>query len=138
MRACLSSVLTDSTFSGCSQRGKEALEQVKCLLGAISEENDVDCYDEFSLKLMDALERTYSNASSTCTGKITLQEQLWRQFHAVRLAELCEIWVTFLDALKTNLDPLVQQYVNQELFTGIIKSHCGSFPTVPAKAASIT
>ena len=59
VRACLSSVLTDSTFGGRSRRSKEALEQVNCLLCKISEENNVECYDEFAQKLMDALERTY-------------------------------------------------------------------------------
>ena len=138
VRGCLSSILTDSTFSGCSQRGKDALEQVKCLLSKISEENSIDCYDEFSQKLMDALERIYAGASRTCTGKITLREQLWRQFHAIRLSELCEIWTTFLTTLKSNLDPLVQQYINQELFSDIIKSRCGSYPTVSTKATSMT
>ena len=51
VRACLSFVLTDSTFSGHSQQGKEALEQVKCLLCIIYEENSTDYYDEFSEKL---------------------------------------------------------------------------------------
>ena len=79
VRGCLSSVLTDSTFSGRSQR------QIKCLL---SEGNNIDTYDEFAQKLMDVLERVYASASSTCTGKITLKERLWRQFHAVRLTKL--------------------------------------------------
>ena len=104
VRGCLSSILTDSTFSGRSQRGKEALEQVKCLLSKISEENNIDTYDEFAQKLMDALERVYASASSTCTGKITLKERLWRQFHIVRLTKLCEIWTSFLATLKSNLD----------------------------------
>ena len=139
VRGCLSSVLTDSTFSGRSQRGKEALEQVKCLLSKISEGNNIDAYDEFA-KLMDALERVYASASSTCTGKIMLKERLWRQFHAVRLTKLCEIWTSFLATLKSNLDPLVQQYarVNQELFSSTIKSHCGSYPTLSMKVASMT
>ena len=137
MRASLSSVLTDSTFIGHSQRSKEALEQVQRLLSTISDENSIDIFDEFSQKLMDALEWTYSNASRMCTGKISLREQLWRQFHTTRLTELCEIWVSFLGDLKSSLDPLVQQYVNQELFSGIIKSHCGSSPIVPTKAASM-
>ena len=117
---------------------EDALEQVKCLLYKISEESSIDCYDEFPQKLMDALERIYTGASRTCTGKITLREQLWRQFHAIRLSELCEIWTTFLTTLKSNLDPLVQQYINQELFSGIIKSRCGSYPTVSTKATSMT
>ena len=120
VRGCLSPILTDSTFSGRSQRGKDALEQVKYLLCKILEENIIDCYDEFSQKLMDALEWIYASASSTCTGKIMLREQLWRQFHAIRILELCEIWTTFLTTLKSNLGPLVQQYINQELFSGII------------------
>ena len=88
VRGSLSSVLTDSTFSGRSQRGKEALEQVKCLLSKISEGSNINTYDEFAQKLMDALERVYTSASSTCTGKITLKERLWRQFYTVRLTKL--------------------------------------------------
>ena len=114
------------------------MEQVQRLLSTISDENSINIFDEFSQKLMDALKWTYSNASRMCTGKISLREQLWRQFHTTRLTKLCEIWVSFLGDLKSSLDPLVQQYVNQELFSGIIKSHCGSSPIVPTKAASMT
>jgi hypothetical protein len=104
VRGCLSS---DSTFSSRSQRGKEALEQVKCLLSKISEENNIDSYDKFSQKVMDALEQLYARASSICTVKISLKEQLWRRFHTIRLTELCEIWTSFLATLKSNLDPLI-------------------------------
>ena len=137
VRACVSSVLTDSTFGGHSQRSKEALEQVQQLLGKISEERNLDSYDDFSQKLMEALEKAYSTASST-SGR--LREQLWRRFHDIRLTELCVIWNQFLDALKFNLDPLVQQYVNQELFSNVIKSHCDSHSicTAATKAASMT
>ena len=135
MRACLSSLLTDSTFTGRSQRSKEALEQVKHLLDKISEESNLDSYDEFSLRLLQALEKVYSTALSS-TGR--LREQLWRQFHAIRLTELSDIWKQFLDGLKFHLDPLVQQYVNQELFSSMVKSRCGSCSTVATKAASMT
>ena len=68
-RKYTSSVLTDSTFSGHSQRSKEALEQVQRLLSTISDENSIDIFDAFSQKLMDALEWTYSNASCMSTGE---------------------------------------------------------------------
>ena len=80
----LSSILTDSTFSGRSQRGKEALEQVKCLLSKISEENNINTYDEFAQNLMDALEWVYASASSTCTGKIMPMEAVsYRTTHKI-------------------------------------------------------
>ena len=74
MRACFSSVLTDSTFTGRSQRSKEALEQVKHLLYKISEESNLDSYDEFSLRLLQTLERVYFTALSTTRR---LREQLY-------------------------------------------------------------
>ena len=74
VRACFFSVLTDSTFTGHSQRSKEAIEQVQHLLCKISEESNLDFYDEFSMRLLGALERVYSTASSTA-GR--LKEQLW-------------------------------------------------------------
>ena len=85
--------------------------------------------------LLEALERVYSTASST-TGR--LKEQLWRQFHAIRLTELCDIRKQFLADWKFDLDPLVQQYVNQELFSNMIKSHCSSCSTLATKTVSIT
>ena len=48
-------------------------------------------------------------------------------------SELCEIWT-----LKSNLNSIVQLYINQELFSGIIKSCCGSYPTISTKATSMT
>ena len=55
--------------------------------------------------------------------------QIWCQFHTTWLNTLCDIWKSFLDALNCEFDPLVQQYVNQELYSGIIKVRCASGPT---------
>ena len=54
------------------------------------------------------------------------------------LTELCDIWKQFLNDLKFDLDPLVQQHVNQELLSNITKSHCGSCSTAATKAVSMT
>ena len=43
-----------------------------------------------------------------------------------------------MDALNRELDPLVQQYVNQELYSGIIKVRRASGRTIATKASSMS
>lgn len=64
--------------------------------------------------------------------------EIWHQFHGTRLTTLCEVWKIFLEELGCDIDPLVQQFVNQELYSSIIKSRCGCRRTVAAKAASMS
>lgn len=136
VRAAISSIYTgDSTFSGRSERSKIAIGQAKHLIGQISDEENLDRFEEFSQKLIDCLEQTYSSAAGCA---INFKVQIWRHFHGTRLTTLCDIWKNFLDALKCDIDPLVQQFVNQELYSSIIKSRCGCHRTIAAKAASMS
>ena len=64
--------------------------------------------------------------------------EIWRQFHVKRPTTLCEIWGQLLDSLKFDIDPLVQQFVNQELYSSIIKSRCGCHCTIAGKSASMS
>ena len=45
---------------------------------------------------------------------------------------------TILDALKCEVDPLVQLCVSQELYSRIIKSRCACHRTIAAKAVSMS
>ena len=96
---------------------------------------NLDHFDEFSRKLIDSLEQTYSGAAGCASD---FKVQIWRQFHVTRLTTLCDIWKQFLDALKCEVDPLVQQFVNQELYSSIIKSRCACHRTIAAKAVSMS
>ena len=61
MRAATSSIIYtgDSTSSVCSERSKQAIGQAKHLIGQISEEENLDRFDdEFSQKLIDCKEQT--------------------------------------------------------------------------------
>ena len=135
VRAAISSVYAGDSFSGRSERSKQAIGQAKHIIGQLSDEGNLDRFEEFSQKLMDCLKRTYSGAAE-CGNNFKVQ--VWRQFHSIRLTTLCDIWKTFLDAIKCDVDPLLQQYVNQELYSSIIKSRCGFHRTIAAKAASMT
>ena len=84
---------------------------------------------------MDCLEQTYFGAAG-CASNFKLE--IWHQFHGTRLTTLCDVWKNFLEELGCDIDPLVQQFVNQELYSSIIKSQCGCHHTVAAKAASMS
>ena len=61
VRAAISSVFTgDSMFSGHSERSKQAIEHAKHLIDKISDECNLDCFEEFSQKLIACLEQSYS------------------------------------------------------------------------------
>lgn len=137
LKAAVSSIYTtgDSPFSGLSDRSRESMKQAKNPIDQMSNEDNLDCFDEFSQKLMESLEQTYTSAAGCASNS---KEQIWQQFHITRLTTLCDIWKTFLDAVKCEVDPLVQQHVNQELYSSIIKSRCGCHNTAAAKAASMS
>ena len=52
-----------STFSGGSERSKQAIRQAKHLITQISDEENLYRFEEFSQKLMDCLSQTYSGAA---------------------------------------------------------------------------
>ena len=76
--------------------------------------NVTDCFEEFSQKLIACLEQTYSGVAGGCASNYKVQ--IWRQFHVKRLTTLCDIWRQLVDSLKFYIDPLLQQFVNQELY----------------------
>lgn len=137
LKAAISSIEStgDSLFAGLSDRSRESIKQAKNLIDQMSDEDNLDRFDEFSQKLMESLEQTYTSAAGCASNS---KEQIWRQFHITRLTALCDIWKTFLDAVKCEIDPLVQQHVNQELYSSNIKSRCGCHHTAAAKAASMS
>ena len=136
VRAAISSIYaSDSRFSGSSERSQQAIYQAKHIISQISNAENLDRFDEFSRKLMDSLEQTYSSAAGCASD---FKVQIWSQFHGTRLTTLCDIWKQFLDALKCEVDPLVQQFVNQELYSSIIKSRCVCHRTIAVKAATMS
>ena len=130
VRAAISSIY--ASFSGRSKRSKQAIYQAKHIIGQVSNAENLD---EFSRKLMDSLEQTYSGAAGCASD---FKVQILRQFHVTRLTTLCDIWKQFLNSLKCEVDPLVQQFVNQELYSSIIKSRCVCHRTIAAKAVSMS
>lgn len=102
--------------------------------GQMSNEKHLDCFEEFSQKLIHSLEQTYSSAAE-CTSNFKVQ--VWHQFHDSRLTTLHDIWKEFLDALKCDVDLVVQQFTNKELYSSIIKSLYGTC-TIAHKAASMS
>ena len=49
-----------------------------------------------------------------------------------------DLWKQLLTSLEEDLDPLVQQYVNQELYEDIIKSNCCSYPSTASTNSPLT
>ena len=57
LKAAVSSIYTtgDSPFSGLSDRSRESMKQAKNLIDQMSNKDNLDCFDEFSQKLMEEL-----------------------------------------------------------------------------------
>ena len=52
LRSMLSFVLTDSTFTGVSERSRISLQQTDSLIKKVSEEAYIDHFDEFAVQLL--------------------------------------------------------------------------------------
>ena len=137
LRSMLSFVLTDSTFTGVSERRKLSLQQTESLLKKVSEEAYTDHFDVFAVQLVTAFELISDVCPMSGTSKTMAaqREKLWKVFHEKRTTEFPEMWKHFLQAVDHELDTLVCQTVNQKLFEGIIKGRLGVQPRKISQAS---
>ena len=120
----LSAALSDPVFSVKSSRNERALEQCRNLREKLSLAEFSDLSRAFSQQLSDSLKRVFVVAER-CSGKKALsRERLWREFHLARLTALEEIWAAFLSNGRAELDPLVQQYINEKFLKSLLTSIC--------------
>ena len=135
LRSKLSFILTDSTYTGVSERSKLALKQTEDLIKKVSEDTYLDHFDEFAVQLVTALESISDVCPMSGTAKAVAaqRERLWKVFHEKRTTQLPEMWKHFLQTVDNQLDTLVYQTVNQKLFEDIIK---GKFGVQPRKSSS--
>ena len=88
LRSMLSYILTDSTFTGISERSKLALQQTEDLLKKVSEEAYyIDRFHGFAVQLVTALESLCEVSPMSGTSKTVAaqREMLWKVFHEKRL-----------------------------------------------------
>ena len=140
LRSALSFVVTDSTFTGVSERSRLALKQTEDLIKKVSEDAYLNDFDKFAADLVTALE----SMSEVCTASGTLQsvaaqrEKLWILFHEKRTTQLVEMWNKFLKTVSQDLDPLVYQTVNQNLYEEILKCKFTVQPTTSIQKAHLS
>ena len=125
----LFSVSTDSTFTGKSGRSRAALQQATRLIGKSTQPRYQDNFDNFAVKLVNVLETTFSKSTEYTRSRAVQREKIWQAFHVVRISKLVDLWEQLIKSLEEDLDPLVQQNVNQKLYEDIIKSKCCSHPS---------
>lgn len=101
----LSFVLTDSTFTGVSERSRIALGQTEGLIKKVTEEAYIDHFDEFAVQLVTALESISDVCPMSGTSKTVgvQREKLWKVFHEKRTTELPELWKHFLQTFDHEL-----------------------------------
>ena len=128
MIAILCSVSTDSTFTGKSGRSRAALQQATRLIGKSTQPRYQDNFDNSAVKLVNVLETTFSKSTEYTRSRAVQSEKIWQAFHVVRISKLVNLWEQLIKSLEEDLDPLVQQYVNQKLYEDI-KSKCCSHPS---------
>ena len=133
VRAVLCSVSTDSTFTGRSERSRTALQQTTRLTEKSSDPNYQDNFDNFAVKLVNVLETTFRSSTGYTRSRAVQREKLWKAFHGVGVSKLVDLWKQLLISLEEDLDPLVQQYVNQKLYEDIIKCNFCSYPSPTSK-----
>ena len=135
--AALSSIITDNTFTGTSERSQMALSQVESVIEISSSEAYLDNFDEFAAELLSTLENTFCKGCSCAESHSTssTREKLWVKFHQARCTVLVDIWNKFTKSLGVPIDPLVQQHINQKLYEDIIKSKYSTQPRSSRKSS---
>lgn len=89
VRATISSAYT--VFSGCSERSKQVIGQAKYLIGQISDEENLDHFDDFTVYPETAT--LLGTGAAGCARDINVQ--VWPQFHGTQLTTLWDIWKLF-------------------------------------------
>ena len=124
-RMVLADVLTDEMFSVEAERASLMKEGASFLL-----ENHNDSCDEFAEGIQKSFKTIFSSVSAGSEGK-ALREQLWCQFHSIRLTTIPELWSALFESMdapaKYKTDPLLMQYCTTKLFEAAVKS---KYPTV--------
>jgi len=121
VRSAFYCILTDSTFTGTSERSKTSLQQIATLLDTVAKENYCDIFDEFSSQLLTFLQSLLS--TPPLNESVTVKrERLWSIFHQKRTNDIAKLWKTFLQSIQLDLDPLVYQTVTQLLYEDKIKA----------------
>ncbi len=83
----------------------------------------------FNSKLLQRLNKVVLKADSKRLKLSTKAEKMWREFHVLRGTELCEMWKEFLHQVKIAAnEPLLFQYVVENVFSEVVKSHFSTLP----------
>ena len=122
VRSCLCSFLTDSCYP-VTERSKEAKQQVKEFIEAVTIESNQLVFDDFASKMIQAMERCFSSCSSTCRSKSVKREKIWTAFHRMRMTELAQTWLDLFEHGFPKLPSLAYQTINRMLFSDYLKCH---------------
>ena len=132
VRVILCSDCTDSTFTGRSEQSITALHRTERLIGKLSQPSCQDNFDEFAVQLLEA-----SLLGILALNSAVQREKLLQAFHGVRVSKLVALWEQLLKSLEEDLDPLVQQYINQKICEDI-KTNCCLHPSTTSNNSSIS
>ena len=130
--------MTDSTFTGLSERSKVAMQQAESLIEISRDTTHLTNFDDFAADLISTLETTFSRSKGRTSSFVVARQRLWTEFHSVRSSVLVDVWNKFLKSVGvTRLDPLIQQYINQKLYEDIVKSHYATQPRISTRKSSL-
>ena len=132
VRAALYSARTDSTFTGKAERSRIALQQAERVIEKASTSGYQRTFEEFAAKLTNILQATVRESTGKTRSAAVQTENLWQAFYGLRVSKLVDLWKQFLVSIGEDLDPLVQQYVNQKMYEDLIKSLSSVRPSATA------
>lgn len=130
VRAHIAAILTDEEFSLECPRMKLAKETASHVLELASSSSAT--FDTFATSLVEKLQPTCKTFGTRA------RRNMWSKFHSVRSSDLAVLWTEFFSNLgvkeEYTIDPLFQQYINENVFRSILASKLSLEHTVVESA----
>ena len=114
--------MEDDGFKLPTPHASAALSTAMKLLQWMNDQHNKEVLGVFAKKLIECLQSCLPGNSSTLLK--TQREKMWKSFHLLHVSDsFVELWHNFLDSASIQKNPLLFQYVSDQVFQQLITKH---------------
>ena len=115
-------ITEDEGFKLPTTQASAALANATKLLQWMNDNDNKEGLESFSRKFVGCLQNCFPDSSSTSLK--TQREKMWKSFHLLRVSgSFVTLWHNFLDSASVEKNPLLFQYVSDQVFQELITKH---------------
>ena len=119
LRAVVKSIMEDEGFKLPTHQASAALSTATKLLQWMNDQQNKEVLGAFANKLIKCLQKCLPGNSSTLKT-----QRVWKNFHLLHVSDsFVELWHNFLDSASIEKNPLLFQYVSDQVFQELITKH---------------